>query len=70
MSDSIYEKAPKGPNFLLIVILSGVTILVVLLLILFTLEKDRKLVPHGPNPTPNSRLVLPSSTSLPGVRNV
>ncbi len=57
----LYEKAPKGPNFLLIVILSAVAILIVLVLALFVFKKDGgKMVPHGPNPEPNSRLLMPS----------
>ena len=61
MSDSIYEKAPKGPNFLLIVILFGVAILVVMVLALLVFKKEgKKMVPHDPNPEPNSRLWRPA----------
>ena len=45
----------KHPNFLLVVILSGVTLLVVLLVAYFLLgDKGRKLLPglhHDPQPT-------------------
>ena len=65
MSASIYEKAPKGPNFLLIVILSGVAMLLVFLAALFFLHRDsKKMIPHGPNPEPNSRLVLPAAAPV------
>ena len=64
MADSIYEKAPKGPNFLLIVILSGIAILVILALALFLVKHEGpKMSPHGPNPTPNSRMVMPGATT-------
>ncbi len=64
MSDPIYEKAPKGPNFLLIVILSGVVILVIMAAVLLFMHHDSKLVPHGPNPEPNSRLLMPGVQQL------
>ncbi len=54
-----YRKYPKGPNFLLIVILASVSILVIVAIAIFVLkDRGQKLVPHGPNPTPNS-LVRP-----------
>ena len=66
MADSIYEKAPKGPNFLLIVILSGIAILVILGVALLLVKKDGgKMAPHGPNPAPNSRLILPVPAHAP-----
>ena len=66
MADSIYEKSPKGPNFLLIVILSGVAILLILGIALFLVKREGpKMAPHGPNPAPNSRLVYPGAQQLP-----
>jgi hypothetical protein len=59
-----YRKYPKGPNFLLIVILASVAILVVLAIGVFVVGGDgRKLIPHGPNPTPNSMLNPPALSS-------
>ena len=61
MADSIYEKRPNGPNFLLIVILSGVAILVILALALFVFKHEgTKMEPHGPNPKPNAHMVIPA----------
>ena len=56
----------KHPNFLLVVILSGVTLLVVLLVAYFLLgDKGRKLLPglhHDPQPT--SYFLLPASDTV------
>jgi hypothetical protein len=58
-----YRKYPKGPNFLLIVILASVAILIILAIGVFVVGGDgRKLIPHGPNPTPNSMLAPPALT--------
>ncbi len=70
MADSIYEKRPKGPNFLLIVILFGAAILLILGVSLLLVKKEGpKMEPHGSNPKPNARLVTPaqsgSARSLP-----
>lgn len=60
-----YRKYPKGPNFLLIVILLGVFILLALVAIVYVVgHRGGKLVPHNPNPTPNS-LVFPNPSSAP-----
>jgi hypothetical protein len=54
-----YRKYPKGPNFLLIVILASVVLLIILAIAVFVVgDHGKKMVPHGPNPTPNS-LVQP-----------
>lgn len=50
-----YRKYSKGPNFLGIVIGSGVVILLVIVAVYFFLRSEAgKVVPHTPNPTPNS----------------
>ncbi len=54
-----YRKYPKGPNFLGIVIGSCVFLIVAFIAIYLFLHRDaNKLMPDGPNPTPNS-LVRP-----------
>jgi hypothetical protein len=54
-----YRKYPKGPNFLLIVIVSSIVLIVLLVAGVFLVGGHGKsLVPHRPNPTPNS-LVQP-----------
>lgn len=59
-----YRKYPKGPNFLLIVILACVVVLIVLAIAVFILGgHGRRMLPHGPNPTPNS-LVQPIFPTL------
>ena len=51
---SIYGK----PNFLGIVIASGIAIIVILVAAYFVLGWDaRKLLPHGPNPRPNAMVL-------------
>ena len=60
-----YRKYPKGPNFLLIVVLASVAILVILAVALFVLHgTGGKLAPHKPNPTPNSLLIMPTTSTL------
>ncbi len=50
-----YRKYPKGPNFLLIVILASVVLVVLLVASVLLVGRDgRKLSPHPPNPQPNS----------------
>jgi hypothetical protein len=54
-----YRKYPKGPNFMLIVVLSSILLVIILAIAVFVVgEKGKKLEPHPPNPTPNS-LVQP-----------
>jgi uncharacterized membrane protein len=56
---SNYRKYPKGPNFLLIVVLSSVILVVLLVLAVFLVhQKGKSMEPHPSNPTPNS-LVQP-----------
>ena len=53
-----YRKYPKGPNFLLIVILSCVVLLVVLAVGLVIVNHEKKTEKaHTPEPTPNSMLM-------------
>lgn len=53
---------PKGPNFLVVVILFGVAILVVFFFAYFVLKGGgRHLVPGKHNPHPTSQLVVPVS---------
>jgi hypothetical protein len=50
-----YRKYPKGPNFLLIVILASVVLVLLLVASVLLVGRDgRKLSPHSPNPQPNS----------------
>lgn len=50
-----YRKYPKGPNFLLIVILASVVLVLLLVASVLLVGRDgRKLSPHPPNPQPNS----------------
>jgi len=59
-----YRKYPKGPNFLLIVILASVVMLIILALAVFILGgHGRRMLPHGASPTPNS-LVVPIVPTL------
>ena len=52
-----YRNYPKGPNFLGIVLGACVFLLVAFVVIYFVLHRDAtKLMPHGPNPTPNSQV--------------
>ena len=54
-----WRKYPKGPNFFGIVIGSSVVLVLILIAAWFVLRADgRKMIPHGPNPEPNS-LVQP-----------
>ncbi len=59
-----YRKYSKGPNFLLIVILSSVILVVLLAAAVFVVKsKGKSMEPHPPNPTPNSLVqpLLPSA---------
>ena len=54
-----WRKYPKSPNFFGIVIWSSVVLVLILIAAWFILRFDGgKLIPHGPNPQPNS-LVRP-----------
>ncbi len=54
-----WRKYPEGPNFLGIVIGSSVVLVLLMIAAWFVLRADgRKMIPHGPNPEPNS-LVQP-----------
>ena len=51
----------KGPNFLLIVVLSAIFILFTLGCVVFLLkERARKMVPHQPTREPNATLSQPA----------
>jgi len=59
-----YRKYPKGPNFLLIVILASVVLVILLIAAVFLVNsKGKTMAPHPPNPTPNSLVqpLLPSA---------
>jgi len=57
----IEQTSPKQPNFLLVVILFGVTILVVFVLALFFVHFDGKHLTFRHHPAhPTSHLVLPA----------
>jgi hypothetical protein len=66
ISTADYRKYPKGPNFLLVVILSVITILVFLVGAYLLLSEDgRKLLPglhHNPHPTSYTR--PPASSTM------
>ena len=48
----------KNPNFGVVVASAAVFLLIALAFAMFFLHRDaKKLDPHGPNPTPNSRIV-------------
>jgi hypothetical protein len=62
-----YRKYPKGPNFLLIVILFSAAIIVILVLAVFVVgNRGKTLIPRRPNPTPNSMVqpLQPSSSRV------
>ena len=66
-STSDYRKYPKGPNFLLIVILSGVLLLLFIIGAYFLLgHEGTKLLPrvHPKSAEPHSYLVQPASRSV------
>lgn len=55
-----YRKYDKGPNFKAIVFGFLLTVLVVLAMAVFFLKmRGTKVVPHGPNPTPNALVESP-----------
>jgi hypothetical protein len=59
-----YRKYPKGPNFLLIVVLSSIVLVILLVAAVFLVNsKGKSMAPHPPNPTPNSLVqpLLPSA---------
>jgi hypothetical protein len=48
----------KKPNFGVVITSAAVFLLIALAFAMFFLHRDaKKLDPHGPNPTPNSRIV-------------
>ncbi len=60
-----YRKYPKGPSFLLIVILSSVVLLVVLAVgLLFVYHEKKTEKAHTPEPTPNSMLMPPFASTV------
>jgi hypothetical protein len=63
-STADYRKYPKGPNFLLIVILSGAATFIVLLgaVLLLNASGKRALPKLHPDPHPTSSILLPAST--------
>lgn len=62
-----YRKYNKGPNFKAIVFGFLVTVLVVLAMAVFFLKmKATKVVPHGPNPTPNALIQTKSQQTARG----
>ncbi len=57
-STANYRKYPKGPNFRLVVILSGIVMLAIFLFAWLLLRSEgKKLVPKVPNKHPTSRMV-------------
>jgi hypothetical protein len=61
-----WRKYPKSPNFLGIVIGASIFMLVAFVVAYILLHHDAsKMLPHGPNPTPNSlmRPLLPDRPS-------
>ena len=62
VSTADYRKYPKGPNFLLIVVLFAVTIVVILLGAWFLIgDKGKKLLPGRHTDHPTSYVLPPSS---------
>jgi hypothetical protein len=62
LSDEIFETAPRKPNFLLILILSGVTLIVLFAAALLLLtDSGKKLLPKlHPDHEPTSFLLQPA----------
>jgi len=60
------RKHPRGPNFLLIVILSGVAVIVIFIAAYIVLSgTGKKLIPGRHHPHPTSSITLPvSNTTL------
>ena len=67
IDNEIYDTLPKKPNFLLIVILSGVTILVLFVAAYLLLsDTGKKLLPGlHPDAHPTSLLVVPTAPPEP-----
>jgi hypothetical protein len=56
---------PKGPNFLLIVILFGVAIILIFIAAyIFLLGGGKHLVPGKHDPHPTSQLILPAANNM------
>ncbi len=66
LSDKVFETAPKKPNFLLILILSGVTLMVLFAAALLLLtDSGKKLLPKlHPDHEPTSFLMQPAQNHL------
>ncbi len=57
-STANYRKYPKGPNFLLVVILAGVAMIAVCLIAVLVLRSEgKKLVPKVPDKHPTSQII-------------
>ncbi len=57
-STANYRKYPKGPNFLLVVILSGVTLILVGIAAWLLLSSEgKKMIPKADAPHPSSQLM-------------
>ena len=71
-STANYRKYPKGPNFLLVVILAGVAMIAVCLIAVLVLRSEgKKLVPKVPDKHPTSQItpqimprIIPKITPL------
>jgi hypothetical protein len=66
ISDEVFNTLPKKPNFLLVVVLAGATMLI-LFVAAFLLLSDtgKKLLPGlHPDPHPTSYLVMPASRAV------
>ena len=63
-STANYRKYPKGPNFLLVVILAGVAMIAVCLIAVLVLRSEgKKMVPKVPDKHPTSQ-ITPQITPL------
>ena len=61
-----YRTYPKGPSFGMVVAAAAVFLLLALVIALFLVHRHaNKMVPHGPNSQPNSRLVIPAAPGAP-----
>ena len=61
ISDEVFDTLPKKPNFLLIVVLSGVAMVLILAAAYLLLSKDGKRLLHGAHPAlPPTSYVVPA----------